>query len=147
MLKGILGGDSHLESIGYGPIQTCAMLTDGSLEPLDVLRIAGYRATETDVSILSHTFQDVTKNQIWLEAFNSAYQLCDTCMSCEYKLACGGGFLPHRWSKENRFKNPSVYCEDLKEIFDHIWQRVTPDIDLITKKGIIPLNEALLATT
>jgi uncharacterized protein len=33
ILKGILGGSAHLESIGYGPIQTCAVLTDGALEP------------------------------------------------------------------------------------------------------------------
>jgi uncharacterized protein len=145
MFRGILGVDSHLESIGYGPIQTCAMLTDGSLEPLDVLRIAGYRATETDISILTHTFQDITTNPVWLEAFNSAFQLCDTCKSCEYRFACGGGYLPHRWSKENRFNNPSVYCGDLKEVFDHIWERITPDVDLVTEEGTIPLREALLA--
>jgi hypothetical protein len=34
--------------------------------------------------------------------------------------ACGGGYLPHRFSKENGYDNPSVYCDDLYETFEHI---------------------------
>jgi uncharacterized protein len=34
--------------------------------------------------------------------------------------ACGGGYLPHRFSKDNGYDNPSVYCEDLYGTFEHI---------------------------
>jgi uncharacterized protein len=34
--------------------------------------------------------------------------------------ACGGGYLPHRFSKENGYDNPSVYCDDLYAAFEHI---------------------------
>jgi len=34
--------------------------------------------------------------------------------------ACGGGYLPHRFSKENGYDNPSVYCDDLYAIYEHI---------------------------
>ena len=142
ILKGVLGGNSHLESIGYGPIQTCAMMTDGALEPLDVLRIAGYQTTRTEVSILTHTFQDVTADPLWRRAFEQASNLCDTCKSCEYRLACGGGFLPHRWSTERGYDNPSVYCDDLKDIFGHVWQRVAPAIRVTTDQQRLPLDQA-----
>ena len=144
ILKGLLGGNAHLESIGYGPIQTCAMMTDGALEPLDVLRIAGYGTTRTDVSILTHTFQDVTNDPRWRRAFESASNLCDICKSCEYQYACGGGFLPHRWSIERGYDNPSVYCEDLKAIFGHVWRRVSPDINVVADAGSLPLEQAAL---
>ena len=34
--------------------------------------------------------------------------------------ACGGGYLPHRFSKENGYNNPSVYCDDLYATYEHI---------------------------
>lgn len=144
MLKGLLGGNAHLESIGYGPIQTCAMMTDGALEPLDVLRIAGYGSTRTNVSILTHTFQDVTNDPRWRGAFESASSLCATCQACEYRDACGGGFLPHRWSAERGYDNPSVYCDDLKAIFGHIRDRVWPEIDVVTDSRRLSLEQATL---
>jgi uncharacterized protein len=131
IMKGLLGGDSHLESIGFGPIQTCAVLTDGSLEPLDVLRIAGYGSTRTNVSILTHTFQDVQDDPVWRRAFEAASNLCQTCKECEYLQACGGGFLPHRWSNDRGYDNPSAYCHDLKEIFDHVWNRMADSIEMV----------------
>lgn len=41
MIRGLLGELSIADTIGYGPIDTVTLMTDGSLEPLDVLRIAG----------------------------------------------------------------------------------------------------------
>lgn len=143
MVKGLLGGDSHLESIGFGPIQTCALLTGGELEPLDVLRIAGYRSTSTQRRIQTHTFQDLTEDSVWRRAFDAALHLSDTCLACEYRQACGGGFLPHRWSQERGYDNPSVYCSDLKDIFGHIWKRISPEIALVTPRSRIRLVDAI----
>lgn len=143
LVKGLLGGDSHFEAIGYGPIETLIMLTDGSLEPLDVLRIAGDGSTHTSINIQTHTFQDVTSDPVWLEAYHASLNLCETCQKCEYYQACGGGYLPHRWSNERRYDNVSVYCDDLKEIFDHIWSRIASDIDLCVQgQPLISLLQA-----
>lgn len=143
IITGLLGGEAHVESLGFGPIQTCALLTNGALEPLDVLRITGYRATETQTNIFQHTFQDVTEDPVWLEAFMAAQSLGDTCRTCRYGRSCGGGFLPHRFSTEKRFDIPSVYCKDLQDIFDHIADRLAPNIGVETPTGVAPLNEVL----
>lgn len=131
LLTSVLGGEAHIESIGYGPIQTVAMLTDGALEPLDVLRIAGKGTTATERSIFTHTFQDVLDDRRWREAYDSALNLPDVCQQCEYAEACGGGFLPHRFSRRNGYDNPSVYCDDIKTIFAHIWERVSPQVEVV----------------
>jgi uncharacterized protein len=34
--------------------------------------------------------------------------------------ACGGGYLPHRFSKVNGYDNPSVYCDDLYAMFENM---------------------------
>lgn len=142
IMKGLLGGDSQIESIGYGPIQTCALTTDGALEPLDVLRITGDRATQTGVTIFDHTFQDVCDDPVWLEAFTAAQRLPDRCSSCRFARSCGGGFLPHRYSTQNRFANPSVYCDDIQRILDHIGDRITPTITVAGPGWSLPLAAA-----
>jgi len=35
-------------------------------------------------------------------------------------MACGGGYLPHRFSRENGYDNPSTYCDDLYATYEHI---------------------------
>jgi uncharacterized protein len=128
LARGALGIASHSESIGYGPISTVTMLTDGSLEPLDVLRIAGTGFTRTTLNIRSHRIQDVADDPLWQEVERASLQLAGPCQSCRHKFACGGGFLPSRWSRERGFDNPSVYCADLQTIFDHVKDRVWKDI-------------------
>jgi uncharacterized protein len=34
--------------------------------------------------------------------------------------ACGGGYLPHRYSQKNGYDNPSVYCDDLYSMFENM---------------------------
>lgn len=125
---GLLGGDAKLESIGYGPIQTCAVMPDGSLEPLDVLRISGNGTTKTALNIFDNDLQSVTKNNVWLAAFNASLDLPEKCNQCQYQSACGGGYLPHRFSKDRGYDNPSVYCDDLIGIFDHAQKRIEAEI-------------------
>ena len=34
--------------------------------------------------------------------------------------ACGGGYLPHRFSRANGYDHPSVYCDDLYAMFENM---------------------------
>ena len=45
MIRGLVGKLSLSDTIGLGPIDTVTLMADGSLEPLDVLRIAGDGST------------------------------------------------------------------------------------------------------
>jgi uncharacterized protein len=42
------------------------------------------------------------------------------CLECENLNLCGGGMILHRWSRENRFDNPSVYCSDQLYFIDNM---------------------------
>lgn len=128
MIRGLVGNFSTADTIGLGPIETVTLMSDGSLEPLDVLRIVGDGSTKTDVSVLKHAIQAVENDPRWRAAYEASVNPCATCKQCEFLDACGGGHLATRWSAERQFDNPSVYCESWKRIFTHIWGRISPSL-------------------
>src|SRR5487761_1361700 len=67
------------DTIGLGPIETVTLMTDGSLEPLDVLRIAGYGSPASKLNVSSNAIKEVRTDPIWREAFEASTHLCDTC--------------------------------------------------------------------
>lgn len=130
MIRGLTGYLSVSDTIGLGPIDTVTLMTDGSLEALDVLRIAGDGSTASKMDVRGHAIQDVQHDPIWREAFEASTNLAETCTKCEFLDSCGGGHLAQRWSPERRYDNPSVYCESWKRIFTHIWERIAPTLVL-----------------
>jgi uncharacterized protein len=74
--------------------------------------------------------QHVQTDPRWRDAFEASTHLSETCLQCEYLDACGGGHLAQRWSPERKYDNPSVYCESWKQIFDHLWRRISPTLVL-----------------
>ena len=127
IMRGLLGMESHSESIGYGLVDRLTVLTDGSMESLDVLRIAGNGSTRSALNLCRNGLQDIEQDLLWREVYHSSLHLADECRSCAYAQACGGGHIATRWSADRGFNNPSVYCSDIKEILAHVWQRMTSD--------------------
>ena len=62
----------------------------------------------------------VRNEPLWKAARDASINLCEKCRHCKFMTACGGGYLPHRFSKENGYNNPSVYCDDLYATYEHI---------------------------
>jgi uncharacterized protein len=56
----------------------------------------------------------------WQAARDASINLCAKCRQCKFMNACGGGYLPHRYSKKNGYDNPSVYCDDLYSMFENM---------------------------
>jgi uncharacterized protein len=140
--RGLLGIPSRSESIGYGPVTTLTMLTDGSLEPLDVLRTTRFNITKTALNIQTHDLQAIQLDPFWREIHEASLHLAAECEACPYRFPCGGGHIASRWSKAQRYDNPSVYCSDFKQIFAHAWTRMSADLYVDTGQALIPLREA-----
>jgi uncharacterized protein len=128
MIRGLSGHLSMCDTIGVGPVDTVTLMTDGTLEPLDVLRIAGNGSTKTLTSVFNSNLQDVQEDPRWLAAYKASLDLPQVCRQCEFLDACGGGHLAQRWSAERNYDNPSVYCESWKRILGHIWARIAPTL-------------------
>jgi uncharacterized protein len=134
MIRGLSGYCSASDTIGLGIVETVTLMTDGTLEPLDVLRIAGDGSTSTQVTVFDNELQDMQNEPRWLAAYRAGLDVSDTCRKCEYLDSCGGGHLAQRWSPERHFDNPSVYCESWKNIFGHIWSRIAPTLVVDVQK-------------
>jgi uncharacterized protein len=120
MITALLGNNSPTEGVGYKPVELCTVMTDGSVEAHDVLRIAGDGFTQTMFNIFEHPIDEVRNEPRWKAARDASINLCETCRQCKFMKACGGGYLPHRFSKTNGYDNPSVYCGDLYSMFENM---------------------------
>jgi uncharacterized protein len=116
----LLGNNAPTEGVGHKPIELCTVMTDGSVEAHDVLRIAGDGFTNTKFNIFEHAIDDVRNEPRWKAARDASINLSETCRQCKFMNACGGGYLPHRFSKTNGYDNPSVYCGDLYSMFENM---------------------------
>jgi uncharacterized protein len=120
MITALLGNNSPTEGVGYQPVELCTIMTDGSVEAHDVLRIAGDGFTQTTFNIFEHAIDEVRNEQRWKAARDASINLCEKCRQCKFMNACGGGYLPHRFSRKNGYDNPSVYCDDLYAMFENM---------------------------
>ena len=134
MIAALLGNNSPTEGVGHKPIELCTVMTDGSVEAHDVLRIAGDGFTNTRFNIFDHAIDEVRNEPRWKAARNASIDLCNTCRQCKFMNACGGGYLPHRFSKKNGYDNPSVYCGDLYSMFENM-QSVLESHLYVVKEG------------
>jgi uncharacterized protein len=123
----LLGGYSMTESVGSPPVDFIIIETDGEIEALDTLKIVGRAATSLGLHVTKHSFDDATELPAVYSRNLRFDALCETCRSCSFLKACGGGYLPHRFGRGNGFLNPSIYCDDLKYLIANIRNRVAAD--------------------
>jgi uncharacterized protein len=139
MVTALLGNDSPTEGVGYKPIELCTVMTDGTVEAHDVLRIAGDGVTQTTFNIFAHAIDEIRNEPRWKAARDASINLCEKCRQCKFMNACGGGYLPHRFSRNNGYDNPSVYCDGLYATYQHI-QSVLEKHLYVSRPGREPLR-------
>jgi uncharacterized protein len=124
----LLGGRSQTDGTGEGSFNLVTIETDGAIEDVDLFKAAYAGApglglpSQPPPNVFTTTFADLTSWPTVIERhrLNMREGLCQTCRACPAVEACGGGFVPHRWSAENGFANPSVYCADLYKLSAHV---------------------------
>ena len=96
--------------------------TNGDIEVVDALRICYENATRSKLNVSNFEIEEIHKNELFQKYYYShTLHLPTNCKACEIKDICGGGFLPHRYDKNNnKFDNPSVYCDVLKNLIYYI---------------------------
>ena len=122
----MLGGVSTAEEIGAQSVDLIVVDTNGDIEAVDTLKIVGREATATGMSVFSHSLTQALTHPGVVARMSGFNALCQTCRDCQFLQNCGGGYIPHRFSVERGFLNPSVYCDDLKYFFSHIKQALIP---------------------
>lgn len=119
-----LGGQIDFDYIGTSNNDVLVIETDGGIEPVDSLKICGSEFTKIDANINTHSIDYGLSSSLSRMYHLSKKLVSKQCKVCPLLEICGGGFLPHRYSKTNGFNNPSIYCTDLIKLFTHIQQRL-----------------------
>ena len=75
MITALLGNNSPTEGVGHKPVELCTVMTDGSVEAHDVLRIAGDGFTQTKFNIFEHAIDEVRNEPRWKAARDASIKL------------------------------------------------------------------------
>ncbi len=124
----LLGGRSRTEQVGLSPVAFVVIDTDGSFQQVDSLKSADEGASDVGLNVFDHSIDtvlrhpDVRLRQLGLDA------LGESCRRCGVVRICGGGNYAHRYRRGHGFRQPSVYCQDLKQLIHHIAMRVRADL-------------------
>ena len=113
-----------MDSLGGVKNGLLVIETDGGIEPVDVLKICGPAFTKLGLNVHRNEIRDAYSSNLVQLYQQGEAKVCETCSACPALAVCGGGYLPHRYSRLNGFSNPSVYCQDLMRLITHIRSRV-----------------------
>lgn len=120
MLKLLLGGKGRKEGIGLDAYGILVIDTDGSVNKNDTLKSAGNGADRFGAgwSVLTHDLREVVASPEFAGYHHAQRPAAPACLTCPDLKVCGGGMPAHRWSAENGFSNPSVFCADQRHLID-----------------------------
>ncbi|MET8248302.1 FxsB family cyclophane-forming radical SAM/SPASM peptide maturase [Streptomyces sp. NPDC005202] len=115
------GVRSSVETLGLAPPTSVVIESDGSIEGVDTLRSVEEGASLLGLTVFNDSF-DVALHHPKLQyrRQEGTAALAEECQSCPLVAVCGGGYLPHRFSTDRGYRNPSVYCADLAYLIRHV---------------------------
>jgi uncharacterized protein len=121
----ILGGRSAIETFGNEPPLYVFVEADGEIEGLDCLRTCKEGIAKINLNVLRDDFCKIQEtDSMHSIAIFQGMPLPQGCRGCPEQDTCAGGYLPHRYSSERGFDNPSVWCADLLKLFAHLRSRL-----------------------
>lgn len=132
ILRIAMGGLGTKEGLGDNFYGIAIIETDGTISKNDTLKsnFSGADKFDKKWSIDTDRLSDVFDSPSFAEYYRLQHPTSKECNSCDYLTICGGGMPLHRWSKENLYGNPSVYCSDQKLV-------ITRAISILKDKGLL----------
>jgi uncharacterized protein len=125
----LLAGISHTtEEWGLHPVDFIVVETNGEIQAVDTLKTTYPGANRLGLNIFDNSFDDLFSAPLIIKRQSGWLGLCETCQSCDLVNVCGGGYFPQRYSHENGFQNPSIYCADLMKLIREIHATVSHDL-------------------
>lgn len=128
VLRHLLGERKGVDSLGGNPVTFATIDTDGSLEPLDSFRACADGLTGLGLDIRRDPVAALYDHWLYQAAIAGQGGLCEVCSACPLHDVCGGGYLPHRYRRDNGFDNPSIYCHDLWKLINRILQAAVAEL-------------------
>ncbi|WP_246001468.1 FxsB family cyclophane-forming radical SAM/SPASM peptide maturase [Allorhizocola rhizosphaerae] len=124
----LLGGGGQSEQVGLSPSAMVVVESDGAIEQVDSLKSAYDGACATGLNILHDDLDAALEDHGIVARQIGRAALSAHCLQCPVHQVCGAGHYVHRYRPGSGFRNPSVYCEDMRILIGHIRDRVAAEI-------------------
>lgn len=136
----LLGQGGQSDAFGLGDVSLLNIETDGSYHDLDVLKITEEGYSNLGMSLKTHPIEAAERAEKiqYHRHLLTKEGLCDQCKKCPHVDVCGGGSVPHRFSNEG-FKNPTIYCEEMYHLIDHVTEHFEKLVEQESKHQDIQL--------
>ena len=137
IIRKLLGvQNSGTELIGQNENSVISVKTNGNIELVDTLKICGDGFTKTKYNIFENKLDEIFNYDLFVKYYyaHKEEHLSIICRNCLIKEICGGGQLAQRFSEENGFDNPSLYCYEIKKVIAHIQNRLVDDMPTNVKE-------------
>ncbi|HET9970637.1 MAG TPA: FxsB family cyclophane-forming radical SAM/SPASM peptide maturase [Streptosporangiaceae bacterium] len=142
LIQLVLGGSGAVEGLGLTPSTLIVIETDGAIKQLDSLSATYPGAADTGLHVSADTFDAALRHPTTIARQIGVEALSEQCRACPVVEVCGGGLYPHRYRPGEGFRNPSVYCADLRRLIDHVTARVTADLARLTAAAPVEISTA-----
>lgn len=131
LLDAVAGMPSQTDAFGFGDVSLITIETDGTYHDLDVLKVVSQGATRLKGSVRDTPISAVAASDALAahRALLNKEGLCASCRSCDVVDVCGGGSVPHRYGL-NGFKNPTIYCKEMRALIRHVQARIADSLEL-----------------
>ena len=135
LLDAVAGLPSTTDAFGFGDVSLVTLETDGTWHDLDVLKVVGDGSTRlagrvTDTSIMTLAASPELRAHRELLRREG---LSERCRTCDVADVCGGGSVPHRFDGQG-FRNPTVYCHEMKSLVAHVRRRLSEELQPATAR-------------
>lgn len=137
----ILINESDVESKRFMASRMVMIRSDGELYPYDRFLppsadlIIGLSKNKR--SVLTESLTDYLTSNIYEKLDSIAENKPNKCKDCLYNSVCNGGDIQHRFSINNGFNNPSLYCNEIKIFYDYVCNKLVengyPKHELVSK--------------
>jgi uncharacterized protein len=128
LMRLLLGSPFGFDAFGANSRGVVIVETDGTYHALDVLKTAYEGATVTGMDVWRNALCELEALPLVTALSSKAVAAPDACLTCPVFSACGGGYLPHRYSSIDGFTRRSVYCEDLYMLLTHMRNRLEREL-------------------
>ncbi|MGB8521609.1 MAG: radical SAM protein [Candidatus Acidiferrales bacterium] len=121
LLRTMMGGRGVTDAFGNPQMGYLIIETDGSIEALDALRVCEGGIQLSGLNIEHDGFDDLERGlPLVHNLVHHGIPVSPICEQCPERKVCGGGYLPHRYSRATGFNNPSVWCADILKLLAHM---------------------------
>jgi uncharacterized protein len=121
LMRALDAADEDPESLDGPQLAAVVVETNGDINAMDILKVS--TMTDLSLNILEHSLEETAPQPLIRLQLAGNESLCRTCRECPVVAICRGGEMPHRFSQQRGFDNPSVYCADQRKLIEHIRQQ------------------------